>query len=296
MKNKQKFLESNDTFSVIFDGSASIDASIFTSTIDNTINLVKASTSAIDPNAFLRLEIKANKDGSFITIINAIVKYTPDLFTKENATLACVIIGGVSSFFTIKQHLKGKKPKDITQKDEISQITNQDGIVISQPTNIVDKYFQNCKVESFIINIFTDLDKEKKEAFHIEHKGERKSFTKNEYKELKISIIEDGQPIVSKENVQTLVGCELTIKKPDLIGNSKWSVILDKQIDVRIEDEEFLSKIRGGEIKLSGGHKLICDLEIKTELDKEFNVLSAEYCVYRVKGIKNALTQLTMDI
>lgn len=86
--------------------------------------------------------------------------------------------------------------------------------------------------------------------------------------------------------MQTLSDCELTIKKPDLVGHSKWSVILDQQIDVRIEDEEFLSKVRRGEINLSGGHKLICDLEIKTELDKDFNVLNAEYCVRKVNDVK----------
>ena len=61
--NENQFQESIDTFKVRFEGDNSIDAELFTKIINNTIELVKASSRAIDPNAFLRLEIRATKEG-----------------------------------------------------------------------------------------------------------------------------------------------------------------------------------------------------------------------------------------
>lgn len=75
------FQESIDTFKVKFEGGNSIDAELFARTINNTVELVKASSQAINPNAFLRLEIKATKEGSFETIIDAVVKYSADLLS-----------------------------------------------------------------------------------------------------------------------------------------------------------------------------------------------------------------------
>jgi len=88
--NSSQLIETIDSFKVNFGGEKhTIDAELFTKTINNAIDLVKASASAIDPNCFLRLDIKANKKGSFITEIDAIARHIPDLITKENAQLAC---------------------------------------------------------------------------------------------------------------------------------------------------------------------------------------------------------------
>jgi hypothetical protein len=56
------FEESIDTFKVKFEDGNSVDAELFTR------KLVKASEQATNPAAFLRLEIKATKEGSFKAI------------------------------------------------------------------------------------------------------------------------------------------------------------------------------------------------------------------------------------
>lgn len=89
---------------------------LFSICIKNTIELVKAASQAINPNAFLRLEIKANKEGSFETVIDAVVKCTSDLFAKENIKLAGTIISGFVGILTIKKHLGGKKAKMLSTR------------------------------------------------------------------------------------------------------------------------------------------------------------------------------------
>ena len=106
-----EFIETIENFKVSFGGKNSIDAELFTKTINNIIELIKASANAIEPNCFLRLEIKTNQDGSFETIIDAIVKHSSNLLTKDNARLACEVIAGFLAFLKIKQHLNGRKAK-----------------------------------------------------------------------------------------------------------------------------------------------------------------------------------------
>lgn len=86
--------------------------------------------------------------------------------------------------------------------------------------------------------------------------------------------------------------CQLMIKKPDLMGSSKWEVIFDKKIDVKINDQNFIKNVREGEINLTGGCMLICDLLIETELNSEFSVIKTEYTVIKVHKVQDKYEQL----
>jgi hypothetical protein len=105
-------IESVDRFNVNFGGEAhSVNTELFTKTMDNTIVLVKASANIIDPSCFLRLEIRANKEGGFETIIDTVATSSQDMFTKENAQLAFWIVSGFWAFLQIKEHLCRKRAK-----------------------------------------------------------------------------------------------------------------------------------------------------------------------------------------
>ena len=108
--NESQFQESIDTFKVRFEGINSIDAELFTKIINNTVELVKASSRAIDPNASLRLGIKSDTAATKGTSFELIVHATG--FNKTN-NLASDIITGVLDFLRLKSHLKGKMPRSI---------------------------------------------------------------------------------------------------------------------------------------------------------------------------------------
>ncbi len=296
---QSQFLESKDTFKISFGGQNSIDAELFTKTINNTIELVKASANVIDPAAFLRLEIKANKEGSFETIIDAITRCSTDLLTKDNIRLACEIVGGYLAFLQIKQHLKGKKPKEVNTENNNTKIVNQDNIVYEAPQKIADAFFKDSKIENSIVNIFCDLKSSNRENFNIYKDDSQKptiSIPKAEYDSMSNKTFNDNQQVLVeiKADSQTVENCELIIKKPDLIGDSKWELIYDKIIFAKIEDENFLQKIKNGTILVSGGYRLVCSLQIKREIDKNYNLVNVEYHVVQVKGIKNKTEQLDL--
>ncbi len=279
--------ESIDTFKVNFGGGEhTIDAELFTKTINNTIDLVKASANAINPQAFLRLEIKANQEGSFETIIDAIAKYSIDLINKDNIRLACEIIGGYFTFLQIKEHLRGKKAKKIEKKDNETAIVNQDNVVLKVPSNIANEFLNNSKIDNSIIMIFNDLKENNRDSFTVEHKDNKISFNKKEY-DLMTEKVVDEKNITSKVEKQEPVKVNLLLKKPDLLGDSAWQFVYNKNILAKIEDKDFLEKVHTRKIKaLYAGVKIPCLLQIEYELDDRLNPIkdSDKYIIVKVVG------------
>lgn len=295
--NKISCLESIDTFKISFAGKNSIDAEIFTTVINNTIDLVKASANVIEPAAFLRLEIKANKEGSFESILEVVVKYGKDLLTQHHVEIACEILGGFLTFLKIKKHLKGRKPRELKNKEDVTIITNQDGQVINAPQKIANAFFNDSKIDNSVIKIFCSVNGSDRESLKVEKNGEIINFDKDEFEEMSNKIVdESGQEIETREDEQKISNCELIIKKPDLIGNSKWELIFDKVIYARIEDSAFIKQVKNGKIKISGGYKLVCELSIKREIDENFNLVNTEYTILKVTGVKNGEEQMEIDL
>jgi hypothetical protein len=282
----ETLIESVDTFKVHFGGLHVIDAELFTKVINNTIDLVKASANAIDPNCFLRLEIKANKEGSFETIIDAVVKYSETLFAQANVSLAGNIVQGFLNFLLIKEHLNGRKAKRVETKDDVTAIENQDGKVIKVDAHSSSAFFQNAKIDNSIIQIFGDLNEGQRSDFSIERNEKKISFNQNIYNKMQEKIV-DEKNITSRVERQRPIAVELLLKKPDLLGDSAWQFVYNKNISARIEDKEFLNKVHTRKIKtLYAGVKIPCLLEIEYELDDKLNPVlnSDKYTIIKITG------------
>lgn len=284
---KSNLIETVETFKVKFGGqSHSVDAELFTKTINNTIDLVKASAMAIDPTSFLRLEIRANKEGSFETIIDAVAKHSQTLFTKDNISFAFIIVQGFLNFIYIKHHLKGAKAKRIETKEEITAIQNQDNEVIKVPSNIGKEFFNNPKIDNSIVFIFNDLKADNKESFIVEHGSKKVSFEMKDFSNMSQPIV-DNKISTSQIEKQKPIEVDLLLKKPDLLGDSAWQFVYNKNINAKIDDLDFLNKVHNREIKtLYAGVKVPCLLQIEYELDEKFNPIkdSDKYTILKVLG------------
>lgn len=79
---------------------------------------------------------------------------------------------------------------------------------------------------------------------------------------------------------------QFIIKKPDLVGESRWRIIFDRNIDVTITDREWLDKLHKREISITPGDMLDADLKIETYLDEEdMSVIDTKYYITKVYGI-----------
>jgi len=287
MSDNNNFVESIDTFKVNFGGKGhSIDAELFTKTMNNTIDLVKSSANIVDPNCFLRLEIKANQQGSFETVIDTVARHAVDLITKENAKLASQIVIAFWAFLQIKTHLGGKRALEIKEEETKTKIVNQDNAVITVDNKVADGFFKNTNIDNSIINIFSDLKRGDKESFTIEHNSKKMEFNKNEYDTMKQKVV-DEKCNTSKLEQQKPIEVNLLLKKPDLLGGSAWQFVYNKNISAKIEDSKFLDRVHKGEIKtLYAGVRMPCLLQIEYELDANFNPIpnSDKYIVKEIVG------------
>jgi hypothetical protein len=277
-----EFIETIENFKVSFGGKNSIDAELFTKTINNTIELIKASANAIEPNCFLRLEIKTNQDGSFETIIDAIVKHSSNLLTKDNARLACEVIAGFLAFLQIKQHLNGRKAKKIENNNNETAIKNQDNQIIKVPKEIGNAYFQNNKIDNIIINNFTILTD--RSDYSITTNNQKITINQKSFENMSQPLVDENP--TARTIKQKPIEVDLLLKKPDLLGDSKWQFVYNKTIEAKIEDEVFLEKIRKGKISIRAGIKIPCLMEIEYDLSDRLDLIpkSEKYNIKKITG------------
>ena len=278
----ENFIESKESFIISFGGKTSIDAKTFSQTIDSTIELLKESAFANDLNCFIKLEIKANQVGSFETIIDLIIRYQDDLL--KIPSIAAEILGGWLSFLLIKEHLKGKKAKKIESNQTETAIQNQENDIKKFPKKIGNIYFQNNKIDNLIINQFTNLSEDKRSNYIIKTSGAEIIINENSFENMK-QVLVDENPIV-KTIKQKPTSVDLLVKKPDLLGDSKWQFIFNKNIEAKIEDELFLEKVRNGQIVILAGDKINCELEIEYDLTERLEIIpkSEKYNIKKING------------
>lgn len=279
-EDKNHFIESIESFKVSFGGRNSIDAETFTKSINNTVELIKESANIVDPSCFLRLEIKATQEGSFETVIDAVVRHKDDLLIVSS--IAGNIIQGFLNFLLIKGHLKGRKAKKIESNDKETAIQNQDNQVLKVQKEIGNAYFQNNRIDNLIVNQFTILND--RSNYCITTKNDKVIIDKKSYEDMRQVVVDENS--VVKTIKQKPIEVELLLKKPDLLGDSKWQFVYNKTIEARIEDEEFLEKVRKGKISVRAGVKIPCLMEVEYDLSDRLDIIqkSEKYNIKKITG------------
>jgi hypothetical protein len=256
------FQESRCGFTLSLGGESSIDAELFSKIITDTVELVRLSATAISPNCFLRLEIKATRNGSFETIINAIVKCADSLLSKENARLAFEAVSGCLSFLKIKKHLRGEKPKSIHKKAYETTFINQNGSELDVPRAVADTLLYNNKIENSIINIFQCAEIAKRDNFciHMECSDEPSIVVgKEEYKEMQGKIFDDESLLMDATFNIAYSIVSLAFKR-----DNKWRLSDGESVHtVMIKDDMFLEKVDKNIISFSKNDVLVCETRVR---------------------------------
>lgn len=292
------FKESIDEFSVIFGGQAKIDVEVFTKVVNETLDLVKIAAEVIEPGAFTRLEIKANEKGSFVTTLDAVIKYTPTLFTKENLDIAVEILNGFVAFLAIKLHLKGAPPSSINTDKQLSSIVNCNNETLIVPENITNEFFRNASINKSTVIITNSLKEGKVQSISVKRNGGTIHISEKDYEifgaDLTDEIERINNPVVT-ESRAVIENCELEIGKPDLKCVSMWGCIYNgKKISVTIEDKDFINDVLDRKIKFGEGDRVIGTLEIITSLNNKLEPGINRYNLIKVFDIKEAPKQKSL--
>ncbi|WP_218814179.1 hypothetical protein [Rickettsiella endosymbiont of Dermanyssus gallinae] len=265
-------MEDVSNFTIKLGGKNSIDAEAFNNIIQNTVSLMKRSASIAAPDAFLRVEINGNSQGSFLTSLAIIIKDNPTLFHhgKEIIGLGVLILGGFYNYLKIKQHLKGEKEKSINFNvvHNITVIINKDNETLKVDTPSAKKYFENNEIETLVSSIFSEAKKENRTSFELIPSKESKlkplTIKGSDFDNMAKEIVDNKESIT--HIVQPPSNANWLIKQPDFIGDSQWVFIYNKTIKASIKDKVFLDKIKSGQIKLGANYYLHCSFQLEYDL------------------------------
>ena len=85
---------------------------------------------------------------------------------------------------------------------------------------------------------------------------------------------------------KTTFPAKVKVKKPDLLGDSQWSVIFDKAIVAKIEDAGWLERFHNGEISILPGSYLDVMLRMEIALDDNREPIGdPKYYIAEVKDV-----------
>lgn len=122
-------------------------------------------------------------------------------------------------------------------------------------------------------------------GFLMNMQAEYDEFKHQEYKNMITSVV-DEKPAAKTITIGPF-DVDLVLKKPDLLGKSKWEFTYTKKIEVKIDDEGFLAKVRKGEIKnLYAGVRIPCILQFEYKLDEYHDIVpnSDKYTILAITG------------
>lgn len=285
-KDVNKFKEDKSNFTLKYEGKNEMDVETLSSSINGVVKIIKNITSHEYPETYAKLKIINLGKGSFEITLSTIIFYVKDLLLPT-INMSLTVIAIYLAYIQIKQHLKGQQPKDVKYEKNKAKIINQDNGVIVIDAHITKNYFFDGTIDNSLAETFDSLSKdEDRTGFKIIYDDETKiDISKNEFDNMSTSVIEEEKN--NSKHIYIIENTELALKKPDLLGDSKWSFIFTKIIEAEIEDKKFVNKVHSGIIRnLYAGVKIPVKLRIEQELDEKGLPIkdTDKYFVEKVNG------------
>lgn len=286
--------KSESDFSICFGGENEIEIKTLIDTLNSTLELINYVANEEDKDAFMKINVRGTRKGSFVVELAALAGVVPTLLNTQNVNLAKTCIDSVCGLLNIKKHLKGEKPKSVSNNGETVKIENNDCEKIEIQNYIFN--FYNEQTDSMISKVFSSCNRD---YFKIKRENEELvCVDKSEFGHMtkQIEIQETSERIISNTTE-----IELKIKKPDFTGNSQWELTdlnNKKTFKASVEDESFIYKVHSGDISINSKTTIIVRLYVETTINELNEVIKDIYIVKEVKKIvKNNLDleQLTLN-
>lgn len=284
MSTNPELISSKATFSFHLDGDSAIDAELLSDTIKSMVELFKIANHDLDPDALLKMNITAFKNGSFQIDFLAACEAIKSLFFSRlpyASQLVTVVVG----YFQLKQLLKGEPPKDvIDNKDGTVMVINNkgDGSITVNHTSV--NILSNFETDEHVSGIARAVQKHNPEGgFSIATENGIVAFAQSDIPAITAKFTQNMKTSVF--SARQTIDAVLDIRMPDLAGNQKWGFNYSgTRINAKIEDEDFLDKVHNG-LSFRSGDYIHCQLEITTDLDDNQIPLVGEQPKYSVTKV-----------
>lgn len=282
-------------FKFHYEGDSDINLNTLLTSQFHFLAIVNELQRNIHPETEVNLRVSSLSEGSFVIDFLSETTWIQSLFSKENVDVIQSILVMLSSFITIKQHLKGKKAQRVEQKDDIVIIINVEGNQISVSKDVYKLYQENQTINKSLSQNFELLEKDEDiQGVQISEKTEKEGqkpilkVDRGSFADLKQS-----NSYLDKEAREEVHANErVYIKKANLLPetNKRWAWdFIHKGRDIkntRVSDQGFANKINDG-LKVGQGDSLIVDLLMGYKWDERFQTFieSGTYEVVKVHEV-----------
>lgn len=279
-------MKSESKFAFHIDGDNSIDAVLLSKIIDGLAELTKIAVKQEDPEAYLKMNVTAFKNGSFEIDFSTICEIKDDLINivKNDIPLAATLVATVKGFLEIKKLLKGNNAKEVKElPNNKIEVINKDNnsIIVNRASGAI---FNHSSIDQIVVNISNNIYQHNPSGGFSFRSDNGSTDFNNE------DLINLGKPIPYSETKmykEETVKIDLPIKKADVLGNSAWSFIYNnKAIVASIEDYEFLKKVHNGDISFHAGDYITAILKINFQIDENSMPVenTTKYTVLKILG------------
>jgi hypothetical protein len=270
MANEQ--ITDND-FKIKFDGQQhQVDANVLISSLIHTTTIVQEVNKYLNSGKKIDIKVKALEKGSFlchIELVETTLDTLKNLLTKENIEVGAAIIGSVVGLIELKKFLHGKKAKEIKQRGDKTEITNNEGNVIIIENATFNIYEHNPIVKDALTQNFDVLNNDPAiTGFEITDKNEKPlvRVEKSEFVDMaqKSDEIEEGERKI-------IEAATVNIVRLSFEENLKWDFYYRGiKISAKIADPNFYELIDKGQA-FAKGDILEVELQISQKFEETVN-------------------------
>ncbi len=259
---KRGYVMKKETLTLRFKGENDIDIETLSKSLDCVVAVLgKIADSSLNENDFCKFKVKNIEKGSFMITIEQIVEMATVLFP-----LMPPILESFNSIVELKKNLGGQMPAEVIHEGNNTIVKSCVGNVTYIDNRTYNLYTRDSSIEKCLSELSRTISED----------GERTGFSIAVTDDKTVKTVEmDKEDLMRTRNpidVESLNGDiteqeatgVLTVRKPDLLGNSKWQFkFLGKTINADIEDENFLKKVKEKEISFTLVSKLNAKMRVR---------------------------------
>lgn len=282
---ENELIESKAGMSFHLDGESEIDATLLSHMISDMVEYTKIMAKEVNPDAYLKMNVTAFKNGSFEVLFSAVCQAAETLFTGVGvaATTAGAVIGAVKGGIEVKKLLKGRSAKSVNiLPDGKISVEAQNGEKVTVPT-ASQVVMYNIQADQLITNISN---------YAKTHNPSGGFSITDDVGSVYCSPLDISEMARPSNIIETMtcqrsrVEADLLIRKPDLEGTSKWGFTYNgRLINASIDDDIFLEWFKSHGTINRGDH-IHATLEIYVDVDPQGNPIKGteKYTVIKVHG------------
>lgn len=299
-------------FHIVLEGKThEVEAMTLAETIENMNTLIHELNQELRPEYPIKLKVKTFNEGSFDIFFSllgdpAVQSTIFTVLNKDNLEIASNIISTLSELFSIKQFLKGEKPKRVEKLgDNQTKIENSRGAIKIVNSKSGDIILNNPTINITINNTFNTLkNKPEIEGLSLlaNKEEEHVKISNSEFQEMSSTLQEMNQLIQSEiepNRTITKKDMALSIFKIVFDDKYKWQFVNNEgqKISATIKDKIFFEKVKTRELYFINGDVIVADIEILqsyNEIAKAYE--NKSYTIIGINDIRHQPNQAKLDI